>query len=286
MFGKWHLGDNYPYRPSDRGFDETLWFPSSHVNSVPDFWDNDYFNDTFMRNGKREEIEGYCTDVYFREAMAWMKEKAQAGESFFTYLPTNAPHGPHWAPAADAEVMKGLVNAAIAGGKLPKMAGYIRTNLPLYLAMIRNIDTNMGRLEQFLVANGLRENTIVIFATDNGSTFGENYYPAGMRGRKTQLWEGGHRVPCFFRWPGGGIGGSEGQGRDFSGLTQTQDVLPTLIELCGLKGADGVKGVKFDGMSLAGLFRSGATEAPGERMLVVNYSISSLFPLHIKVSLK
>jgi len=57
MFGKWHLGDNYPYRPSDRGFDETLWFPSSHVNSVPDFWDNDYFNDTFMCNGKREEIE-------------------------------------------------------------------------------------------------------------------------------------------------------------------------------------------------------------------------------------
>ncbi|MEM6687915.1 MAG: sulfatase-like hydrolase/transferase, partial [Planctomycetota bacterium] len=61
-FGKWHLGDNYPFRPHDRGFDEAVWFPSSHVNSVPDHWDNDYFDDTYRRNDEPEKFEGYCTD--------------------------------------------------------------------------------------------------------------------------------------------------------------------------------------------------------------------------------
>jgi len=65
IFGKWHLGDNYPFRPQDRGFEETLWFPSSHINSVPDWWNNDYFDDTYMVNGKRKLMPGYCTDVYF-----------------------------------------------------------------------------------------------------------------------------------------------------------------------------------------------------------------------------
>src|SRR5690606_24673973 len=68
IFGKWHLGDNYPYRPEDRGFEETLWFPSSHIGSVPDYWGNDYFDDVYIRNGKRERFDGYCTDVFFENA--------------------------------------------------------------------------------------------------------------------------------------------------------------------------------------------------------------------------
>ena len=73
IFGKWHLGDNYPYRPEDRGFQETLWFPSSHIGAVPDFWGNDYFDDVYIRNGKRQPAQGYCTDVFFEEAMAWKR---------------------------------------------------------------------------------------------------------------------------------------------------------------------------------------------------------------------
>ena len=72
LFGKWHLGDNYPFRPEDRGFDEAVWFPSSHINSVPDYWDNDYFDDTYIHNTKREKYSGYCTDVFFSEAIDWM----------------------------------------------------------------------------------------------------------------------------------------------------------------------------------------------------------------------
>ena len=106
IFGKWHLGDNYPYRPQDRGFEETLWFPSSHIGSVPDHWGNNYFDDTYRWNGKRKKFTGYCTDIFFDYAIDWIKRSAAAGEPFFAYLPTNTPHGPFLAP--DDTVHMGL----------------------------------------------------------------------------------------------------------------------------------------------------------------------------------
>ena len=150
----------------------------------------------------------------------------------------------------------------VANAKLPGMTPRSKSNLVRYLAMIRNVDTNMGRLMAFLDEAGLAENTILLFMTDNGSTFGHAYFPAGMRGRKTQLWEGGHRVPCFIRWPGGSLG----KPRDIGGLTQTQDLLPTLLDLCSIETTR-----KFDGISLAPALR-GQAAVPRERMLVINYS--------------
>ncbi|MDP7178383.1 MAG: arylsulfatase [Verrucomicrobiota bacterium] len=258
IFGKWHLGDNYPYRPQDRGFEETLWFPSSHIGSVPDHWGNNYFDDTYRWNGKRKRFTGYCTDIFFDHAIDWIKRSAAAGEPFFAYLPTNTPHGPFYAPDEDIEVMEEMV----ANARLPRMTPRTKSNLVRYLAMIRNVDTNMGRLMAFLDESGLAENTILLFMTDNGSTFGHAYFPAGMRGRKTELWEGGHRVPCFVRWPGGGLG----KPRDIGGLTQTQDLLPTLLDLCDAKTE-----CEFDGISLAPAMR-GQADVPAERMLVTNYS--------------
>ncbi len=262
IFGKWHLGDNYPYRPQDRGFEETLWFPSSHINSTPDWWNNDYFDDTFMVNGKREQIKGYCTDVYFERAMAWMKEKADAGESFFTYLPTNAPHGPHWAPPMELQQAKD----AIKGHELPGIGNAAnRHSFAGYLGMILNIDNNMGRLMAFLEEENLANDTILVYQTDNGSTYGFRYFNAGMRGRKTELWEGGHRVPFFLRWPGGNLG----KPRDIDGVSQVQDVLPTLIDLCGLVPS---AAPKFDGISLAPVMKGHIKDVPEDRMVVVNYS--------------
>ena len=130
--------------------------------------------------------------------------------------------------------------------------------------MCVNIDENMGQLDEFLNERGLRDNTVVIFLTDNGSTFGPKYFNAGMKGGKTTLWEGGHHVPCFVRWPGGGLRPAG----DVGGLTQVQDLLPTLVELLGLKiPAD----TRFDGVSLAGVLR-GQAVVPEDRMLVINYS--------------
>ncbi len=261
IFGKWHLGDNYPYRPEDRGFDETLWFPSSHINSAADHWDNDYFDDTFMVNGKRKQIPGYCTDAYFREAMAWIKRQADADQPFFAYIPTNAPHSPFWAPEKELEAAR----KAMEGRALPNFPPDRRETLANYFGMILNIDANLGRLMEFLDEEGLAENTILIFQTDNGSTFGDRYFDAGMRGRKAQLWEGGHRVPFFLRWPGGDLG----EPRDIDGLTTVQDILPTLLELCEINPREAPA---FDGLSLAPAFRGEVDSAPEERMLVINYS--------------
>jgi arylsulfatase len=260
LFGKWHLGDNYPYRPEDRGFGETLWFPSSHIGSVPDYWGNDYFDDTYLHNGTRQAVSGYCTDVFFDRAMTWMA--SQRGKPFFTYLPLNAPHGPLHAPEADLAAMRAVFDTSRLVKTLP---ADLRTPLLTYLAMIRNIDTNVGKLVAFLQKQGLLDNTILIFTTDNGSTYGNQYYPAGMRGKKTELWEGGHRVPFFVSWPKG-LGTRPA---DLGGLAQAQDILPTLIDLCGLTGVPA--SARFDGQSLAPALR-GQAPLDADRTLVINYS--------------
>lgn len=261
LFGKWHLGDNYPYRPQDRGFDETLWFPSSHIGSVPDYWGNDYFEDTYMRNGKEIKYEGYCTDVFFEEAMTWMKRQKSNGKPFFTYLPTNAPHQPFYALEEDIREMEKVVNEADLDMTEDRKYNFIR-----YLAMIRNIDKNMGQLRDFLTDENLEENTILIFLTDNGSTFGPEYYNAGMRGKKTTLWEGGHRVPFFIKWPSG-----LKEARDIEGLTQVQDILPTLLDFCEIENSN-----DFDGVSLAKVFRN-EEEVNPNRVIKINYSRMPVF---------
>lgn len=261
LFGKWHLGDNYPFRPEDRGFEEAIWFPSSHINSVPDYWNNDYFEDTYIHNGKREQYSGYCTDVFFREAQEWMK-RGQAEQPFFAYIALNAAHWPWFVPdeyrqpirdaiAANPEIVKGL--------SADRQEGLVS-----FLAMGANIDDNVGRLDAYLEESGLKNDTIVVFLTDNGSTFGQDYYNAGMRGKKTQLWEGGHRVPCFVRWPAGKVT----SGKDIAELCHVQDLLPTLAELAGVSEA---LPERSDGVSLAPLL-TGQTDKLDDRMLVINYS--------------
>ena len=265
IFGKWHLGDTYPYRPQDRGFQESLWFPSSHINSVPDAWDNDYFDDTYRRGSQLEKHSGYCTDVFFREAITWIKasQSTASPRPFFLYLPTNAPHSPYWLPKKERDAMARRVAEVEA-------TGAFKVNLPPkkkrdligFLAMIQNIDTNIGRLDTFLREKGLFENTVLVFLTDNGSTLGHSYFPAGMRGHKTELWEGGHRVPCFIRHPGGGLG----RPRDLPGLTQVQDLFPTLASLSGLSDLPA-----NDGLDLAPILR-GKGSVPTGRHLIINYS--------------
>jgi arylsulfatase len=186
MFGKWHLGDVEPYRPQDRGFGKAIWFPSSHMTSVPDEWNNDYFDPTFrLEDGTKRKFSGYCTDIFFDEAMKWIRERAKAREPFFVYLPLNAAHWPWFVPDKYREPYRNL-----------------EPNLASFYAMIANIDENMGRLDAMLRVSGLRDDTILIFLTDNGGTVGVKTFNAGMKGGKVTLWEGGHRVPCFIRWLG------------------------------------------------------------------------------------
>jgi arylsulfatase A-like enzyme len=241
IFGKWHLGDNYPYRPQDRGFQEVLIHGGGGVGQGPDYWGNDYFDDTYLHNGKSKKFEGYCTDIWFDGAMKFIE--ANRNRPFFCYIPTNAAHGPY--------------NVADKYSKPYRDKGVPDKQADFY-GMITNIDENMGRLVARLKELNLQENTILIFMTDNGTS---GSYTGGMRGKKGSEYEGGHRVPFFIRWPGGGLR----EPGDIDRLTAHIDVLPTLIELCGLKGP---RCVKFDGTSLAPLLRGDASVWPDRTLLV------------------
>src|SRR4029079_1999793 len=84
--GKWHLGDVYPYRAQDRGFEKAIWYPCSHIPSAPDYWDNDYFDPHFrLEDGSIKQFKGYCTDILFGEETKWIRERSKAHEPFFVY---------------------------------------------------------------------------------------------------------------------------------------------------------------------------------------------------------
>ena len=247
-FGKWHLGDNYPYRPQDRGFQTTIHHPAWGITSAADYFENDYFDPFARRGAAIERFQGYCTDIWFDQAIDWIEQNRDA--PFFAYLATNTPHGPHWVPDRYRRPYLDRVDYDVAS----------------FFGMIANIDENFGRLDAYLTESGLRDNTILIFMGDNGTATGENVFNAGMRGKKRSLYEGGHRVPCFIRWPAGRLAGP----RQVAEPTQCQDILPTLIDLCDLEGP---APAGFDGVSLAATLRN--EEPVADRMLFVQYGHAS-----------
>ncbi|MDE2954518.1 MAG: sulfatase-like hydrolase/transferase, partial [Gemmatimonadota bacterium] len=91
IFGKWHLGDNYPMRPMDQGFEKAVWHKGGGIGQTP-VRPNSYFDSFLWREGEEFQAKGYCTDVFFDEALAFIEE--HQSESFFIYIPTNAPHDP------------------------------------------------------------------------------------------------------------------------------------------------------------------------------------------------
>ncbi|MDA0347940.1 MAG: arylsulfatase [Verrucomicrobia bacterium] len=260
LFGKWHGGDNFPYRPQDQGFDEVLTHGGGVVGHVPDWWLNDYFDDHYLHNGTWEKQNGYCTDVWIDHAIEFLAEKQD--EPKFVYLPLNAPHSPFQVPEKYTEPYRNRPT------EVPEENFY---------GMIAAIDEAIGRLDQALTDLGIRENTILIFMTDNGTSRGIMYpesgvvgFNAGMRGKKGSPYEGGHRVPCFIRWPDGGIGG----GRDVDTLTTHYDLMPTLTELCNIANP---AGVKLDGRSLVPLLNQSGNEWP-ERTIVSDLQLTNETP--------
>lgn len=247
MFGKWHLGDNHPHRPQDRGFEKAVYHLGWGITSTPDYWNNDYFDDFFRDNGKIRKYPGYCTDVWFNEATKWIKHCREKREPFFAYISTNAPHGPFYVPKKYREPYKDQDHGAAS-----------------FFGMIANLDENMAKLDAMLEKTGLADNTIFIFMTDNGGTGGIKVFNAGMRGAKASYYDGGHRVPFFLRWPGGHLRKPDG----VDALTRGQDLLPTLIDLCNLKEP---AGADFHGVSLAKLLHGKEQPELSKRMQVVQY---------------
>ena len=234
MFGKWHLGDAYPYLPENRGFEEAVYHGAGGVGQTPDYWENDYFDDTYFRNGKPEKFNGYCTDVFFDEAIKYIQKNKD--KPFFAYISLNAPHGPFNVPEEYYDLYKNETR--------------INETQKAYYGMITNIDDNIKRLDNELKKLGIKDDTILIFMTDNGTAVGyssqngvEQGFNAGMRGGKGSEYDGGHRVPLFIRWKNGNIK----SGLDIHKLTMNYDLLPTLIDLCNLETP---ANTSFDGLSV------------------------------------
>ena len=231
FFGKWHLGDSYPFRPEDRGFQEVLYHGGGGVGQTPDYWGNDYFDDTYFHNDKPEKFKGYCTDIWFDGALEFIK--ANKEQSFFVYLSTNAPHGPLNVDPKYSE---------------PYEAKGVRQAMSKFYGMIENIDENMGLLLQKLAAWELLDETVLIFMSDNGMAAGGSGSPgqqlgqredgtplhcfnAGMKGLKGSSDEGGVRVPFFVRWDG-----RIAPDRDIHTTAAHIDLFPTLAALAGTAG--------------------------------------------------
>ena len=246
MFGKWHLGDNYPFRPEDRGFHEVVCHGGGGVGQGPDYWGNDYFDDTYWHNGDVKEYQGYCTDVFFEEALEFIEDHQE--EPFFCYISTNAPHGPLHCPEEYIDLYEDN----------PDLSDRFKR----FYGMISNIDDNFNRLRTKLDDLGIADNTILIFMTDNGSAGGQNIYDAGMTGGKGSVMEGGHRVPFYLKWPDGGLSG----GIDITQLTAHYDLLPTLVDLIDIRFTP-VK--PLDGISLVPLLK-GQTENWKNRILYMD----------------
>ncbi len=256
MFGKWHLGFSFPARPMDKGFKTAVYHGGGGVGNTPDYWDNDYFDDHYFVNGEARPFTGYCTDVWFSEASKFIR--ASKDKPFFCYLATNAPHGPYYVEDKYSGRYKN-------NPKIPN---------PNFYGMITNFDENLGKLRAQLEEMGLADNTILIFMTDNGTAAGvkldghwRDSYPtdigfnAGMRGTKGSPYEGGHRVPCFIRWPDGDYS----KGTDLEKLTAHVDILPTLAEMCKLKFPSGYHS---DGVSLVRAIKGNSEYLDGRTLTV------------------
>jgi len=215
--GKWHLGGSKGYAPNDRGFDWTSTNPMGPRK---------HFDPEIIRNNVRTQRKGFREDIFFDEAMTFIEESGD--QPFFCYLSTYSPHTPLAAP-----------ESYIA----PFREQGLNETHAAYLAMIENVDYNVGRLMEFLEETGRDENTVVLFINDNGVTEGLDVYNAGMRGCKATAWEGGTRAMSFWRWP------NHWEPRTVNNLSAHLDVLPTLCELAGVEVPESLQS-ELEGFSL------------------------------------
>ncbi|MYJ95310.1 MAG: sulfatase-like hydrolase/transferase [Proteobacteria bacterium] len=244
IFGKWHLGSQYPFRPGDRGFEEAFTMGGGGTGDIADFWNNTNIDPVMNHNGQPVPTEGFITDTLFDRAVEFIDASSEEGRPFFVLLSTNAPHATYNAPLEDAERYRDQPVA-----------------LAHFFGMIENIDHNFGRLRHHLGESGLENDTILMFMTDNGTAIGHPVFAAGLRGHKASEYEGGHRAPFFFRWPAGGMVGPHA----IRQLAAHVDIAPTLLDLAGIRPK---AALPFDGVSLRPLLQRREAGWPDRPMVV------------------
>lgn len=232
IYGKWHLGDNYPLRAMDQGFQESLVHRGGGIGqpSDPIGAEGKYTDPTLFENGNEVQKKGYCTDIFFDAAMDFIDRNARDGKSFFTYIATNAPHGPfHDVPQDLLDEYRKVDFTPILVSKVaPNRQAAEFDKLARIAAMVTNIDENVGRLLRKLNELGVSDNTIVIYMNDNGPN--SKRYVGEMRGAKTGVDDGGIRSPLLFHWPA-----RVSAGTTSDALCAHIDVLPTILDACDIE---------------------------------------------------
>lgn len=257
IFGKWHLGDNYPLRAMDQGFHETLTLNGGGIGQPSDPPGGEsYFDPMLRQNGRWVKTAGYVSDVITDAAIEFIDR--HRARPFFAYLSFKAPHTPLQAPPRLYDKYRAMDLALDP----PRQPGHpvqkfdADTTAKIY-AMVENIDENVGRVLTKLDELKLAENTLVIFLTDNGPQ--QPRYNAGMLRLKGTVHEGGIRVPFFVRWPGRAPAGRLVNNR----IAAHIDVTPTILEACGVTRP--VR-VRFDGVSLVPLLGDASTGWPARTL--------------------
>lgn len=241
FIGKWHLSDEPGYEPSARGFQ----WCSTNVGGP-----REHFDPVFVRNGKRTKEKGFREDIYFDDAMTFVR--LDEAKPWFCYLATYSPHDPLAAPEE-------FIAPFREKGLTPEQE--------LYFAMVANLDMNVGRIMRFLdetddprwPGHKLRENTIVVFMSDNGATYGLDVFNAGMRGCKCTIWHGGSRALSFWSWLG------VWKPHRVDALTAHLDFLPTICQLADAPVPEELR-TRLEGFSLLPLMEGGDW-SHGDRLL-------------------
>ncbi|MBI5817954.1 MAG: arylsulfatase [Verrucomicrobia bacterium] len=226
IFGKWHLGDDLERCPNAQGFDEALSFPGAAMRK--------YFDPELVHNGTKGKRTGYCMDIFTDAAIEFMKKNR--AKPFFVYLPANLIHTPL---QVDEELAAPYLKLGL-GPMTSKAYG-----------MLKSVDNSFGKVRTTLKELGLEENTLLLFTSDNGPCSGSaptNRFMAGLHGLKGTVYENGIRTPCFTRWPAGFKSPVK-----VTRLTAHIDVMPTILEACGVAVP---AGVKLDGRSFLPLLRN------------------------------
>lgn len=259
IFGKWHLGDSYPMRPSDKGFQETLIHKGGGIGQASDPPGNSYFNPILEHNNVRKVFEGYCDDIFADATLSFIDKNKD--KPFFAFYATNLPHFPLTVSDKWADPFRKM--------------GLHEINARTY-GMVANVDANIGRLLAKLKELGIEDNTIVIFMSDNGPrtkrTKNDLYpdrYSMNLRGTKTSVYENGIRAPFFIKWPA-----VIPQGIKFTNLAAHIDVMPTLLEACNVPVP---KGLKLDGLSLMPLLSAKVKNLPEREIFIQGHAGSEPF---------
>jgi len=248
IFGKWHLGDNYPYRPIDQGFDVAAVHRGGGVGQPGDIFNyfaknSSYFNPVLFKNGNPEKTTGYCSDVYTNDLIDFInKNQEEQSKPFFAYLSFNAPHTPLQLPGEYYDMYKDLEFEAnkfeVFDEVVEKMTLRDIEAAKRVYGMVTNIDDNIGKLLQVLKEKDILENTILVFLTDNGPQ--QNRYKLGLRARKSSVFGGGVRVPCFIHYPE-----KFKKKKELDVTIAHIDLLPSILDLCGVEAVNH----KIDGTS-------------------------------------